>query len=1012
VSERFPQLDRADIARILAHLMPELPPQRAANWRGVCRLHGDAKRDSFAINVDENGKWICHGCDQHGDIYTLVSLMEGFTKPKQALDYIRERLNMPEEATPKPPAAKPDRLAGHTLVSLAPTELDQVAKTNFRTKYGLPEKGVGPWDFLNADGRLLRREVRFHDKKADKPGKPGKAVLPFTTWRSPDGKVITWENKDVPAPRPLYHLDQLAARPDALVLVVEGAKTADAAGATFPDAVVTTWPGGSGGPGKADWSALAGRSVTFWPDKDQPDEKHPDGAGLEAARKAAGLALAGGAAEVRIVDVPDGLPHGWDLADFDKETTPDWMTPELARELVANAPAWAPTPQLATPEEAAPAAQGFDIDTWLSTLDENPTAEELSEHLKPVWRHLAEVGDRTLQDQWKEEIAGRFKLGRDAIRADIKAAEKLVATERAAQRKQQFEAERKAASAEAREGFGLDLEHTRYGLSRAGVCIYKSDNPDAEPDIITPRPFWPMGEGRDLATGISMVKLRWQKPGGEFAEQWCNASITTDREALRKLDGAPLDLMRLPQVSMWLLDAQSCLLPGRKGLLVTSKLGWVDLPEGRRYVRPGDPFIEYTGVTKPTGGTLEQWADGLRMLVSLGEAGYIGLACVGLSAAAPLCRFIKKRNPVITLAHRSGTGKGSVLEFAVSVWGDWEDYTVQAIESTVKGVQNKGRALNDVVLWVDDLHQIHKDDPRKAENAIFYMGTGLARTVATKDGGIQGGERRYGPGLIATEYALGEMMQGGAQNRTIEITDRPLPENQAASALLKNCARDNPGTVAPFIAELVQRDQETLARDIEEDARAYREAFPGLQGDDQFTIALVDAGLVMLMEATGVELPEGVGQWLAAKAAGDRNASEDEHKRAFDSLIALVMSARWEEYDGGGLTRPAREAQINGMTIAWRQRPAGGWLDINPSHPQVLSLMRNFGGLDRHRKEWADRGWMLRQDGRPGWKREGFGRVIRVPEDVAPAPRLPGDDFPDFPSQGGEGGKVKNLFSA
>ena len=69
--------------------------------------------------------------------------------------------------------------------------------------------------------------------------------------------VTSWHRKAITDRRPLYHLDQLAARPDAMVLVCEGEKSADAAAELFPDYVCTTWQGGTGAVAKTDWTPLA-----------------------------------------------------------------------------------------------------------------------------------------------------------------------------------------------------------------------------------------------------------------------------------------------------------------------------------------------------------------------------------------------------------------------------------------------------------------------------------------------------------------------------------------------------------------------------------------------------------------------------------------------------------------------------------------------------------------------------------------------------------------------------------
>lgn len=125
--------------------------------------------------------------------------------------------------------------------------------------------------------------------------------------------------------RPLYNLDKLAARPIDPVLLVEGEKTADAAAARFATHVATTWPGSAQSVGKVELSPLVGRVVFIWPDND------PEG--VKAAKRLAADLLRIGAAECRIVDVPESFPAKWDLADADPDEGPD-----VLKDLLDNAP--------------------------------------------------------------------------------------------------------------------------------------------------------------------------------------------------------------------------------------------------------------------------------------------------------------------------------------------------------------------------------------------------------------------------------------------------------------------------------------------------------------------------------------------------------------------------------------------------------------------------------------------------------------------------------------------------
>jgi hypothetical protein len=166
------------------------------------------------------------------------------------------------------------------------------------------------WPYRDAAGRLLFEVWRF-----DPVGKR-KIFLPLSLWRDPSGEM-RWHSKAVPAPRPLYGLDRLAANPGAPVVICEGEKSADEAARVFPKSVCMTSSGGCKAEAKANFEPLAGRRVLIWPDADE--------AGATYAASVAGILHALGC-EVSIIDAvalagmaPDGGQRepvkGWDAAD-------------------------------------------------------------------------------------------------------------------------------------------------------------------------------------------------------------------------------------------------------------------------------------------------------------------------------------------------------------------------------------------------------------------------------------------------------------------------------------------------------------------------------------------------------------------------------------------------------------------------------------------------------------------------------------------------------------------------
>lgn len=175
------------------------------------------------------------------------------------------------------------------------------------------------WDYRDRAGRLLGLICRF---EAPGGGKEIRSLVfaEHKKW----GRQWRWLG--FPKPRPLYGLDRLAARPDAPVVICEGEKAANAAGKLLPDHVAVTSPGGSKAAKGADWSALAGRNVTIWPDADEPGQAY-------ARQVADMLAKLSPASAVSIVEPPRGVPEKWDAADALAE---DWA-PSQAAELIAQA---------------------------------------------------------------------------------------------------------------------------------------------------------------------------------------------------------------------------------------------------------------------------------------------------------------------------------------------------------------------------------------------------------------------------------------------------------------------------------------------------------------------------------------------------------------------------------------------------------------------------------------------------------------------------------------------------
>lgn len=213
---------------------------------------------------------------------------------------------------------------------------DGVAAPDFaHTTLGEPDNVPGnPWRYTDAAGRTLGYVVRFAAPGGGKTFRPLVYAEHATTGRR------AWRWQGFPKPRPLYGLAELAARPEARAIVLEGEKAAGAARRLFPDCVAVSPMHGAESPALAAWDAVKARHVVVWPDADD--------VGRGFARKVASLALEAGAASVGIVPVPGELPEGWDVADA---LPPGWDAARLRALLEAAEPVdlKAPSPEAVVP---------------------------------------------------------------------------------------------------------------------------------------------------------------------------------------------------------------------------------------------------------------------------------------------------------------------------------------------------------------------------------------------------------------------------------------------------------------------------------------------------------------------------------------------------------------------------------------------------------------------------------------------------------------------------------------
>lgn len=323
------KLDFTSLAQRLLLNADTLVPQwlRDGRRRGhewVCGDLGGSEGDSCSVNL-LSGRWADFATgDKGGDLISLYAAIHEISMG----DAYRE---LADEAPASDAPAKPPRPVKPQRAVITPVPSESADHDCIHPVLGAPSQR---WTYYDGNGDVLGYVARYD------PSGQRKQIIPWTF--AADG----WGMGQWPVPRPLYRLQELEARPDDPVIIVEGEKAADAAAAlTGSPYVACTWPGGGQALSRANWQTLRGRKVLLWPDADEP--------GVAAMQRLAEI-LQPLAAEIKIID-PTGQPDGWDCADSGWTRWADaraWIAPRTS---LFRAPEPPPAPPGPKPEPAADA---------------------------------------------------------------------------------------------------------------------------------------------------------------------------------------------------------------------------------------------------------------------------------------------------------------------------------------------------------------------------------------------------------------------------------------------------------------------------------------------------------------------------------------------------------------------------------------------------------------------------------------------------------------------------------
>ena len=277
---------------------------------------------SLGINI-RTGQWADFASDEKGgDLISLYAAIHQVQQGEAARAIAEDMGTLPPNTVNQNNSRK--KKAKWTPITPVP---DDAPTPDFQhQRHGPPSK---TFTYRNEKKQILGYICRF-DKQETK-----KEILPFSYCRSDTGS-LAWRWKALDAPRPLYGLDELAEKPNATVVIVEGEKAADSGRQLLPNMAVITWPGGSKAFHRADWEVLKGRKkAVLVPDADEPGRAAMDGTTDDYGVWKPGIAqlIDKIVEKIHVIRMPDDFSEGWDLADALQESWSQEKTIEFLRGL-------------------------------------------------------------------------------------------------------------------------------------------------------------------------------------------------------------------------------------------------------------------------------------------------------------------------------------------------------------------------------------------------------------------------------------------------------------------------------------------------------------------------------------------------------------------------------------------------------------------------------------------------------------------------------------------------------
>lgn len=253
-------------------------------------LREDREAGSFSVNV-ESGLFFDFASGDRGDALDLYAQVKGLS----VLEAAKELGNFQE----------PEMNVSSILALIEKKESNA---PKFFYSIDLKKTVEVHQKWFYSDGECSFWVVRHNFTNAE--GKTDKTTAPMK-WSDEKKAWVLGKPECPPKGFPLYNLSRILTEPDAIIVVTEGEKAADAI--PFPYIGVTSSSGAQSF-AKTDFSPLYKRTVILWRDKDKPGEDYISGIKKLISNKAK---------EIREVEILPEWAESDDAADRKPEEIPE-----------------------------------------------------------------------------------------------------------------------------------------------------------------------------------------------------------------------------------------------------------------------------------------------------------------------------------------------------------------------------------------------------------------------------------------------------------------------------------------------------------------------------------------------------------------------------------------------------------------------------------------------------------------------------------------------------------------